>query len=101
MLYSAMILFITLPFAGCAVYFFEVPIAHLALGYGILLLYSNVVVLVTLAASIFDREWLMVPSTIFWFFLLAIFALVLERDFMTVFPPHIAEITPLPIRTSA
>ena len=95
MLYSATLLFITLPFAGCAVFFLDVERSDMLIGYGVLVLHSNWIIGLTLANSMLEREWRSVPLTILIVGLFAFLSLIFEPDFMQVFTVHIAELTPL------
>ncbi|MBI4584839.1 MAG: hypothetical protein HY717_12560 [Planctomycetes bacterium] len=95
MLYAALILLASLPYAACATIFGGLSAAQLAGAYGILLLYSNVILAVTLALSLVEREWVMAPIAILTFLMLGGLSLIPERELLEWFPPHAAEITPV------
>jgi hypothetical protein len=66
-------------------------------GYATLLLYSNVIIAVTLACSVYGREWLSTPVAIAALGLLAIFSFIPDRDWVQGYPVLLAELSPIRI----
>ncbi len=95
MLYTLVLLLPTLPYVACATIFGGLDLVQLAGGYAILVLYANVIIAVTLALSLFEREWVTVPLTMGFFFFAGLFGVIMERDWIWGYPNHIAELTPL------
>ncbi len=87
--YAAMLLVVTLPFEVMAYVFGGVTIGQILACYGVLFLYCNVIIAMTLGLSVMTSEWLVVPLVIV---VLAIIGIV---SFIPVTPPVIAEIGPL------
>ncbi|MBN1444391.1 MAG: hypothetical protein JXA90_16890, partial [Planctomycetes bacterium] len=94
-LYTVLLLVTTLPYAGCMYLFGGVGVREIAIGYGVLLVYANVIIAVTLALAIFDREWLTAPVAILGFLLAGLFSIITDHDWLWGYPAHVAEITPL------
>ncbi len=63
-LYALFILLVSLPFQVYACMLGGVELSGLAWGYGVLALYSNVIIAVTLAFCVLEREWLAAPAAI-------------------------------------
>jgi hypothetical protein len=95
LLYAALLLIPSLPFSACATLFGGLDPARIASGYAILLLYANVIIAVTLGLGVLEREWITTPLCVGGFWLLGIFSLIVERDWLWGYPVHVAEITPL------
>lgn len=95
--YALVLLVATSPFAGCAWLFDGVTAAQIVRTYLTLLLYTNVILGVTLAFAVFEREWLSTPLVIAGFGLLGLFAWIPESSFAAFYPPHLAELTPIRI----
>jgi len=66
-IYALGILVVSLPFQAYAYMLGGVSLRDLALGYGTLALYSNLIIAVALGLGIVEREWVGVPVTIFVF----------------------------------
>ncbi|MCZ6793590.1 MAG: hypothetical protein O7J95_08265 [Planctomycetota bacterium] len=94
-LYGALILLVSLPFAGGAYLLGDVSLALLAEGYVVLFLYSSVIVLVTLALSLFEREWVTTPTAIGGFLLLGVLGVIVGGQWIALYPQQLAEITPM------
>jgi hypothetical protein len=93
--YAALLLFVTIPFAACMVTFGDAEIATMFKGYLTLLAYSNVIIAVTLAFSVFGREWLAAPFAVVVLAAFSTLAFIPNRDLARALPPMLAELSPM------
>ncbi len=94
-LYQLVLYLITLPFAVSINLFLEVDFITILSGYFHLFLYGNVIMALTCAMSIPFREWVAVPMTIIGLFLWNILSVIIDRDWVIFWRPHIAEFVPI------
>ncbi len=95
LVYAAIILLLTVPYAGCMIAVCDVSVASMAWGYWVLFAYSNVIIATTLALSVFGREWMSTPIAIIALLTLGLFGLIPDRDWVTFYPTQLAELTPM------
>ncbi len=70
LVYAAQLLLVSLPFSAVAHSFGGVSWSEVFQSYGLLLIYGNVIIAVTLGCCVAEREWLGVPGAIFIFVVL-------------------------------
>ncbi|MEE9264769.1 MAG: hypothetical protein V3V11_09965, partial [Vicinamibacteria bacterium] len=95
LVYAALVLAVTLPYEILAYVFGNITISHILESYGTLLLYSNVIIGISLGIAVATSEWLMVPLTVC---LLAVFGILSGIGIVPGIPDvpaAIAELSPL------
>ncbi len=97
LVFSATVLLVSLPFAAIAYVFGGIGIGEMLRSYGTLWLYSNLIIAVTIALAVFEREILTVVVSMLLIGGIGLLSIIPERDMLIFFPAGIGEITPLRI----
>ena len=92
--YAAVLLVVALPVVCVCQTLGGVSLKTIVTTYAVLLIYANVILAVTLALSILEREWLTVPLLITTFLVAGLVALVPHDDVLEAFPPALSELFP-------
>lgn len=92
--YATLLLFVTIPFVACLVMFGDTDLWTICRGYATLLIYSNVIIAVTLALSVYGREWVSTPVAIAILFGIGLLSFIPDRDWVRYYPVVLAELSP-------